>query len=533
MKKGFLLFMLCLLGTVVPAQERIFVATDRPAYIAGDLVYCSLFCVDNEGRQSDFSAVAYLELISADGTAVEAKLGLFQGRGAGSFRIPATTPTGNYRLMAYTARSQAAPEGARTLAVYNTSSTERVNGGVALTPGFSPVLKPEAPAQGGLSLSVSGKGREKTLLLGALDQAADLSLSVYHDDALSSGDGVDLSAFLKGKPALPGSRSGEYEGEVVLAAVEGLPAGADPVTAYLSTAGAPSNVYIGRSDENGLVRFFTGNIYGQRELVCETDRSDTRLTLLSPFTHPGPGTLPVLQLGSAQKDALTARRTSLQAHGGLSLDTLVRFLPRRQDQLLSGQKVQHYHLDDYTRFASIQEVCVEIVHPLQFVRRDGEWKLRLITTDPTNSRRFVQDNVLVMMDGVVLTNVGILNEFDALLLEDVDIYPQPVVMGTVPFNGVVNFVTKKNYVTALHFPENVRVVDFQGVAYPVAYPGQAPAGTDLRQLLYWHPALETKAGTPERLRLTMPSYQGRFRVVAEGWKADGTPVRAEYLFETD
>ena len=42
----------------------------------------------------------------------------------------------------------------------------------------------------------------------------------------------------------------------------------------------------------------------------------------------------------------------------------------------------------------------------------------------------------------------------------------------------------------LQFPANVRVVDFKGVCYPVAYLGAPVEGEDYRSLLYWHPALK-------------------------------------------
>ena len=140
--------------------------------------------------------------------------------------------------------------------------------------------------------------------------------------------------------------------------------------------------------------------------------------------------------------------------------------------------------------------------------------------------------MLVMMDGVVLTDHGMLDDFDAMMIDDVYIYPQTVMIGGIPFNGVVNFVTKNNHVAGLHFPPNVRVMDFKGVSYPVCYTGGRPAGNDdLRQVLYWHPAFEAKAGKKNEIKLEMPSYKGKFKAVAEGWKRGGIPVRAEYSFE--
>ena len=105
--KRLLILLLALLPMVAGAQgvERIYVSTDRSVYISGDEIWCSLFCLDGTTRQlSGYSAVAYVELVSAEGTVATAKISLMEGRGAGKFRIPVSVPTGNYRLLAYTAR---------------------------------------------------------------------------------------------------------------------------------------------------------------------------------------------------------------------------------------------------------------------------------------------------------------------------------------------------------------------------------------------------------------------------------------------
>ena len=530
MRRCLLSFALLLMLAPARAQDRIYVATDRPAYLSGEEVFCSLFCVDENGRRSPFSAVAYAELVSADGTAAETKIGLFNGRGAGSFRIPASTPTGNYRLIAYTARSAAVAEDSRILSVYNPFTSERVKGGVKLA--SEGLRKPAPDLSEGLRLSLPVNlrpGRNTTLVVSGARQAAQLAVSVYHEDGLEQAPAFTLASFLGGKAAPEGNRPGEYEGEILYANVEG-----EGTTAILSTAGDPSLVYMGRSDENGRIRFYTGNIYGDRELVCEviSDNGKTgHISIGSPFTHPGAGSVPPLVLSPEQRDALVGRKSALLS-GNATLDTLVNFLPKREDLLLEGITPRRYHLDDYNRFPTVQEVCVEIIHELQFTRSRGRWAVKMVVKDGNKERNYVQDNILVMMDGVVLTDHGMLVDFDAMLLEDVDLYRQAVVIGGLSYNGVVNFITKKNYVTSLLFPENVRVIDFKGVSYPVAYPGGVVMPEkDLRQLLYWHPALELEAGAPLYIPLILPAYQGHFRAVAEGWLEDGTPVRAEFTFE--
>ena len=537
--------------------ERIYVSTDRTAYIAGDAVWCSLFCLDENGSFSNQSAVAYLELISMDGTAATAKIGLLEGRGAGSFRIPVTAPTGTYRLVAYTAvnaQEEGSPwqAGSRLLSVFNATSTARVGNGVELmdSGAYERLERPASTREGSLELSMATRqrrGANVALTLHNEGAAADLSLSIVHDDDLLPPAQENTPAsFLKAIPGnvllRPGMRGvPEYDGEVISARVRGtkIVDPEDESVATLSSAGAPSNLYIGRTEGDDRISFYTSNIYGNREIVCEVsqlDRKEGYIDFENPFAHPYTGILPTLVLSPAQKDALSARKASLRSEKDFRIDTLANFMTHRKDLLLEGISRRRYHLDDYTRFPSVREIMVELIHELRFRKnKRDEWAIELHFTDAANARSYRSENVLVMMDGVVLSNLDPLMDFDALLLEDIDVYAQSFACGRLVYHGLVNFITKKNYVTALHFPANVRVLDYQGVAYPVAYSGAVPAGNgpDLRQLLYWNPVLKLDANSDYRLEFHAPGYAGRFKVVAEGFSADGKPVREEITFEVE
>lgn len=526
------------------AQDRIFVITDRPAYIAGDIVGCSVFCAGANGRPETFSSICYLELIGEGGTATEAKISLLDGRGAGSFRIPDKTPTGKYSLVAYTSRNAHSSEASRQIAVFNTTSTSRAANGVVVSDesDYQPHYIPEGSSTGGLRMSMGGNPAplgQTVLSLEGLDEDADLAISVFHDDGLDAGDGKTLARFAAGNDdAVSTGDSGEYEGETIRVTVEGLTsdeASLGDKMVILSSPGSPSDVYIGRITSDGHVDFMTNNIYGDREIVCEVTSlrgKSCHISISSPFRHPSPEALPPLELNPAQRDALIARKAALAAGKGVAADTLVNFLPKREGLLLEALPCVHYHLDDYSRFPTVKEMCVEFISELRFMDNNNGSRLRMFVSDAGGSRKYAGDNVLVMMDGVVLTDHGMLDDFDAMLLEDVYIYPQTVMISGIPFNGVVNFVSKNNYVTGLHFPANVRVMDFKGASYPVCYTGERPSGDkDLRQVLYWHPAFVAKAGIKNEITLEMPGYKGRFKAVAEGWKRGGIPIRAEYTFE--
>ena len=284
-----------------------------------------------------------------------------------------------------------------------------------------------------------------------------------------------------------------------------------------------------------MIRYYTSNIYGNREIVCEVsnlDREGGYIDFESPFVRVDAGTLPPLRMSPSLRQDLMSRKGALRAEKALRIDTLTTFMTHRKDLLLEGNAFRRYHLDDYTRFPSVREILVEFVPELVLRKAKNKWVMQLIISDAVQSRFERTDNILVMMDGVILSDLNSLLEFDAMLLEDIDIYMQTFVCGKVPFHGLVNFITKKNYVTALHFPANVRVVDYQGVSYPVAYDGSVPEGEgqDRRQLLYWHPILNLDADSNYRVEFRAPGYEGRFKAVAEGFTEDGKPIYQEFSF---
>ena len=523
----FLLLACCL----ARATERVYVSTDRTAYLAGDRVWCSLFCVDRNGRLSRQSAVAYLELVSADGVAVQQKIALLNGRGSGEFALPVHLPTGSYRLLAYTALegAEGAGEGSRILSIYQASSLSRVKEGVVT--GQPAQLHFPADTAAGLEAYVKRvvrQGSPFTLTLSGV--ASDVSVSVYHEDELFQAPVSTLDAFLQAFPLPSDQPEGavEYEGEIIHAISSGAPEGS---LAVLSSSGAPEDTYLSKVQANGSIDFMTGNIYGDREMVCEVvnnAHTDIRIQLKDNYLHPSPGPLPTLFLNEEMRNTLIRRKGGVQHQP--AADSLMQFLPRREDQLLSTVNWERCHLDDYTRFPTIQEIVVEILPTVRIRHKNRQYYLEVAVSDGIENRRSFKDKILTMMDGVIISDLHMILDFDAMLLEDIYVCREPIVSGKTLFNGVVNFVTKNNYVTALHFPEHVCVVDFQGVRYPVAYLGGVPAAKpDRRELLYWHPALSIKEN--RQVQLTAPAYSGNFRVVAEGLSADGKPVRAVTSFQ--
>jgi hypothetical protein len=88
----------------VVLQEKLFVHTDKSFYLAGEILWCKLYCVEGDThRPLDISKLAYVEIIDRDGKPVlQGKIALEKGLGEGSFYLTPSAASGNYRLRAYT-----------------------------------------------------------------------------------------------------------------------------------------------------------------------------------------------------------------------------------------------------------------------------------------------------------------------------------------------------------------------------------------------------------------------------------------------
>ena len=561
MKKTLLLFILSLATMALSAQnrlvERIYVTTDRSAYVVGDMLWCSAFCVDASGSEpalSHFSGIAYLELVSATGSEMTMKIALNQGRGGGAFRIPSSLPTGNYRLIAYTAQNRNETgrsflEEGKILSIFNTLSTRRVKGGVRVAEFGEYVFRdPEKQESGAVRALIGRQARTSTsvpLILENAGSDATLSVSVSLQDGINDPGNGTVADFLSRLPA-PGSISltedvlPEYEGEILRGTVEGPDK--DKVKydqtqfAVISTAGAASDTYVS-AIRDGEAVFFTNNIYGDRELVCELlgieEGKDCFLLMESPFLRPASADLPPLVLSPDLREDLLARQASMQMQRTAALDTLVDLLPKRENLLLKGTDAIVYHLDDYTRFPTVQEVVVEIVPELRI--RKGkiskEKEIQMLYTDQTGSLTYYMGDILVLLDGVVVSDHARLLDYDALLFEDICIYSAPYTLGAKFYRGIVNFKTKKNGSIALKFSDHTRVFDFQGASLPIAYTGRVLQEKDYRQTIFWHPLIEVGAGSERTLQIRTPDLPGRFKVVVEGLDREGRPIYAETFLD--
>ena len=84
--------------------EKIFVHLDKTTFLVGEIAWFRIY--DIEGSlHTPFpgTGIAYVEILNKDQKPVmQARVGLLEGTGNGTFLIPSNIPSGNYMLRAYT-----------------------------------------------------------------------------------------------------------------------------------------------------------------------------------------------------------------------------------------------------------------------------------------------------------------------------------------------------------------------------------------------------------------------------------------------
>ena len=378
--------------------------------------------------------------------------------------------------------------------------------------------------------------------------AATLSLSMTHGDGFAANANPTIADFTAaarrvGPKSFDDRILPEYEGEIIHGHVSGFSAEMMPKLAgkfaFISTPSTKSDVYSSVIDQDGKVAFFTGNIYGTKEYICEIEGIDPSLNcfieLESPFVNAQVAAPEKLRMSESLREPLLKRSVAMQIERHFTSDTLLDPLSVRQCGLFGSHEIV-YALDDYTRFTTMEEVLIEFVTEMRARRRsDGSRDIQ-IRLDNGTLPSFSTMPTLMLLDGVPVFDQQKIMDYDPLLVESIHIYPQTYYIGSRSYEGIANFLTYKHNLPGFQFGGNVRVVDFQGVSWPTSFTGQAlrdeEGYPDYRQTIYWHPLLMLAPGQTLVIPCKLPDYKGAFKVWLEGLSADGTPLQAETSFST-
>jgi hypothetical protein len=552
--KVILLFLiLCFWQTQLYAQfrERVYLQTDKQLYISGELLWMKLYTTDTVCRLTSFSKIGYVELINDSIPEIQVKIDIQDGVGAGWIELPAMLPTGFYRLIAYTRYMRNETEDAffeKTIAILNPFIQNNNLFAGESTATFS--YKAENTFMQSVDLSVDkpyyakrNKGEVRLKGLPAENISLGISITGIEPDLTINTSITDWKQQLSihSETDISSSFLPEYEGAIIDGILIDLetrnPSSDSQNINLLSFPGKEIQLFAGKADNNGQISFYTKCTIGKEILtttsITQTDKN-YRIDIQSPFAWHTPTLLPLFNPDSTWIDYLQKRNLFMQVTSKYTADSLSKV--EEPASCFNLRPHSRYILDDYTRFATMEDTFIEFILFAR-VRRTIEGRRFSIMNELLNN---YTNNVLVLLDNIPITNHELMLNYNPQQIKTIDIHIGRYLFGGHIFEGIISFYSYKNDYPSITFGENTQLYDYKGTQ-PYRYfyvPSYNDHNIDLRtpdfrHTLLWEPFLKTAGQSELTIPFTTSDIPGKYLILIEGIGTNGSIVKANQLIEIE
>jgi hypothetical protein len=264
---------------------------------------------------------------------------------------------------------------------------------------------------------------------------------------------------------------------------------------YISSPSKKSTFQSAISDSLGKIQFELNQFNNNGQIIAQVDDAGNKIELDNPFVMHKESTnsLKSIDIIKLPKQILGTTHKNLQIQQLYQPNSTNQFKDLQNDTIPFYHKADRtYFLDDYARFATLEEVIREYVTPVTLVKKKE--KYQLFVYDEAY-KKFFETNPLVLLDGVVIKDIDKLLEYDPLKIRKVDIISRQYYLGNISYNGIINFTTYSGKLEAFEIDPTAVVLNYKGLqeqrifAAPV-YETQFQIDNrtpDFRQVLYWNP----------------------------------------------
>ncbi|WP_054412438.1 hypothetical protein [Hymenobacter sp. DG25A] len=315
------------------------------------------------------------------------------------------------------------------------------------------------------------------------------------------------------------------------------------VHAYLTSPNRQGRLFSAVSRPDGTLLFEVKDFFGAKDIVVQPNHlmdSTSRVEILNPYSvaysKAGPLLAP-LPLTVRYKDAITQRylQTQLQKVYFKRYNNQYTF-PALDTLQYVGKPDEHYNLDDFIRFPTMEDIMREYVPGVALRRRKDGFHF-LVINEPLKTV-FVS-NPLVLLDGVPVFNINKIMAFDPLKVQKLDVFTRHYFVGQLMFDGLVSYTTYKGDLAGFPLSSNVLMQEYEGLQYHREFyapsfettQDQASRLPDFRTLLYWNPNVTTSSAGNKPLEFYTSDQAGKYTVVIQGLATDGSAGHASFDIE--
>jgi hypothetical protein len=421
-----------------------------------------------------------------------------------------------------------------------------------------------------------------------LAQGADLSMSVYRFDSLQSAEDNDISSYflltsdLKGtiespswyfdKPdktkeealdnllltqgwrrfrwadVLTGKTPSftfapEYLGHIITGQVVNTKTGMaeKKIQSYLSIPGTRTQFTVCTSDSNGNVKFEMPGMFGSSEIIVQTNTSTDslfRVDITNPFSDQfAAANIPEFVPTPKYPATMLDQSISMQVQNIYAGDKLNHTVyPVTDTSSFYKSPTNVYLLDNYTRFATMEEVLREYVANMIVKKNNGVFYLPLFNI---SANEMFDQNPLILLDGVPVFDINKFMGYDPLKIKKLEVLNKRYFSGDSYFDGIMNFTTYKGDLSGFELDPHAVVMDYEGLQvqrefYAPVYENEQQLSShvpDFRSLLYWSPGIITGKTGEQKITFYTSDLPGKYIAVLQGNTSTGTYASKSITFE--
>ena len=338
----------------------------------------------------------------------------------------------------------------------------------------------------------------------------------------------------------------ETEGPVITGMLTDRKTGA-PRGHMAATITVPGEVFELRNAEShgdGQVYFNLNNFYSGNEVIVQAANPADSLVKIDvghPFSDKfSRQPFAAFTLSDKYAGQLLQRSINTQAETAYLLDKK-RYsfqLPAADTFAFYGKPDKQYYLDDYTRFITMEEVMKEFVAEVKVRKQRNKFQFRVVHTA---FKDLFESDPLVLIDGLPVYDIDRLMALDPLRIKKIDVITHRHYLGPQVSEGIVSFKTYQGDLGGYELDPNAVIIEYEGLQrrrtfYAPVYENEEQKESripDLRNLLYWSPAVQTGAGGKQQVSFYTSDIQSDFAVIIQGLTASGLSGSAVVTFKVD
>jgi len=547
-------------------EETLYVHCNTTTLLTGETLLYKVYTLNSTQKTfSSTSKIGYIELLDdTNHSVLKQKITLKNGIGKGDFFISTTLKTGNYKLIAYTNWTLNKAENGisktdlflinpfennslKETAKNISNSKETSNTPFAVQKNVANLSKKNLIEVKTDKLKYSNREKVSLQINAVLKEkiAGNFSLSVRKTDSLPMPKKLSSVDFLNSLSVTNNSNTEksqylpELRGEIISGSIIAKDNNKDlkDKTVTLSLPGKSFGFKIAKTDEKGKFNFILDEQPSHSNAiiqVMEKDRNDYEIVLNETKSPDFKSTETITSSLLNPKNQIEIENRSI------ANQIENNYYQKKKDSLNSPSKSslffhpleKEYVLDDYTRFPTLKETIIEVLYEITFKKEKDNYS---IIIKDFSAQGEAYGEALVLVDGILIQNINELFEYDMQNIYKVSFVNQGYVYGPKVFNGIINFVTKKNDYKIKTTGNYIKEVTLDRPQTEKKYfsPDYSHAGyeriPDYRYQLYWQPEI-TLTGNELPLFFYTSDVKGRFEISLEGFTNQGEAVSLkEYI----